>query len=348
MIFVTSLVLVQTFAFVSGDCFFPFVGEVLAKSCDSRRWFRTSPSFSSFVLVGGLPKRHMARIQGEAYVLCGGVCNHLSKSKTSSHSFGATVAAVPAAVSDGLHRRRDRALPPPSQVLTSLPQFKMPVVWTERRQSRKGSNSSVSGFLSTHRSAVRQYTFDIKKSTLNNKCGNNTVDHPKLFASALPKVMKVSQTFRGTSCLLCGRKHDKRHELDMARHIPLIVRFAPSPTGSLHVGGARTALVNHAVIQTCRAQLSELHKGLIENCEPNTNGCIDDGWGYCKTANDVSRVRDLNTKSNPRFILRIDDTDISRNLPNAESELLNDLRLAFALITFCNAQNTGRCQYHVV
>ncbi len=57
-------------------------------------------------------------------------------------------------------------------------------------------------------------------------------------------------------------------------------RFAPSPTGLLHVGGARTAILNWLVAR---------HHG-------------------------------------GSFVLRIEDTDLERNLPGAEAELLDDLR----------------------
>ncbi|MEK6642506.1 MAG: glutamate--tRNA ligase [Planctomycetota bacterium] len=56
-------------------------------------------------------------------------------------------------------------------------------------------------------------------------------------------------------------------------------RFAPSPTGYLHVGGARTALFN---------------------------------WLFCR-------------KHGGRFIVRIEDTDILRNIEGAERKLLDDL-----------------------
>jgi len=61
---------------------------------------------------------------------------------------------------------------------------------------------------------------------------------------------------------------------------PIRVRFAPSPTGYLHVGGARTALFN---------------------------------WLYAR-------------RNNGKFLIRIEDTDIDRNIPGAEDKLLNDLR----------------------
>lgn len=61
---------------------------------------------------------------------------------------------------------------------------------------------------------------------------------------------------------------------------PLRLRFAPSPTGSLHVGGARTALFNYLIAK----------------------------------------------RSGGAFILRIEDTDASRNRSESETALIEDLR----------------------
>ena len=61
---------------------------------------------------------------------------------------------------------------------------------------------------------------------------------------------------------------------------PIRARFAPSPTGHLHVGGARTALFN---------------------------------WLFCR-------------KRGGRLIVRIEDTDVQRNIEGAEQKLLDDLR----------------------
>jgi len=58
------------------------------------------------------------------------------------------------------------------------------------------------------------------------------------------------------------------------------VRFAPSPTGSLHIGGARTALFN---------------------------------WLFAR-------------KNNGVFILRLENTDLERNLPEAEEGIIKSLR----------------------
>ena len=61
---------------------------------------------------------------------------------------------------------------------------------------------------------------------------------------------------------------------------PARTRFAPSPTGHLHLGGARTAL-----------------------------------YAYL-----------LAKKTGGQFILRIEDTDISRTVPGAEQEIIDGLR----------------------
>ena len=60
----------------------------------------------------------------------------------------------------------------------------------------------------------------------------------------------------------------------------IVTRFAPSPTGYLHVGGARTALFN---------------------------------WLLAR-------------KNGGKFLLRIEDTDVKRNTPTAEQQVINDLR----------------------
>ena len=65
---------------------------------------------------------------------------------------------------------------------------------------------------------------------------------------------------------------------------PPRMRFAPSPTGSLHVGGARTALYNWLVAK----------KGQIDN-----------------------------PKSNAAFVLRIEDTDLARSTKGEYSPISN-------------------------
>jgi nondiscriminating glutamyl-tRNA synthetase len=62
--------------------------------------------------------------------------------------------------------------------------------------------------------------------------------------------------------------------------MPVRTRFAPSPTGQLHVGGARTAILNWL--------LARRHGGA--------------------------------------FVLRLEDTDVERNLPGAEAAIVEDLR----------------------
>ncbi len=65
------------------------------------------------------------------------------------------------------------------------------------------------------------------------------------------------------------------------RDLPPRMRFAPSPTGSLHVGGARTALYNWLVAR----------KGRLEYGNGN-----DDGGGGAAA-----------------FVLRVEDTDVARS-----------------------------------
>ncbi|KAL8449174.1 hypothetical protein Emag_003694 [Eimeria magna] len=70
---------------------------------------------------------------------------------------------------------------------------------------------------------------------------------------------------------------------------PLVLRFAPSPTGSLHVGGARTALVNFTLLQ--------------------------EHLSHARASEDLSG----------RLILRIEDTDEARNNVDSEKSLIEDL-----------------------
>ncbi|KAL8436479.1 hypothetical protein ACSSS7_001685 [Eimeria intestinalis] len=79
-------------------------------------------------------------------------------------------------------------------------------------------------------------------------------------------------------------------EFPSAPEAPLVLRFAPSPTGSLHVGGARTALVNFALLQ--------------------------EHLSHTRESKDLSG----------RLILRIEDTDEARNNTDSEKSLLEDLR----------------------
>lgn len=70
------------------------------------------------------------------------------------------------------------------------------------------------------------------------------------------------------------------HDVSMTNTNGVRARFAPSPTGYLHVGGARTALYN---------------------------------WLFCR-------------RHGGTFVLRIEDTDILRNIEGAEQKLIDDLR----------------------
>ncbi|GKY97103.1 hypothetical protein MPSEU_000668800 [Mayamaea pseudoterrestris] len=72
--------------------------------------------------------------------------------------------------------------------------------------------------------------------------------------------------------------------------LPPRMRFAPSPTGSLHVGGARTALYNWLVAK----------KGQLEQRNVYSGGAA--------------------------FLLRVEDTDVARSTKESEESVLADLR----------------------
>jgi glutamyl-tRNA synthetase len=71
-------------------------------------------------------------------------------------------------------------------------------------------------------------------------------------------------------------------------YLSIIFRFAPSPTGSLHVGGARTALYNWLVAK----------KGQLEHSSPTSEAA---------------------------FVLRVEDTDVARSTRESEESVLADL-----------------------
>lgn len=60
-----------------------------------------------------------------------------------------------------------------------------------------------------------------------------------MLASVLQKTVVGFKSIGANKIRLFSR--NRHFEMSMA---PVRVRFAPSPTGSLHVGGARTALFN--------------------------------------------------------------------------------------------------------
>ncbi|CDJ42715.1 glutamyl-tRNA synthetase, putative [Eimeria tenella] len=87
----------------------------------------------------------------------------------------------------------------------------------------------------------------------------------------------------------------------------LVLRFAPSPTGRLHVGGARTALFNFGLLTDHRKHLYD------SEMPPEPPGAPTDSQASARGKRD-------------RFILRIEDTDSSRNDKNMEAEIVRDLR----------------------
>ncbi|XP_026189951.1 uncharacterized protein LOC34619669 [Cyclospora cayetanensis] len=81
---------------------------------------------------------------------------------------------------------------------------------------------------------------------------------------------------------------------------PLVVRFAPSPTGLLHVGGARTALLNFAFLKE--------HQRHLGSPSGSSDVCRAAGGGRS------------------RLILRIEDTDEARSNIDTERALIEDLK----------------------
>lgn len=77
--------------------------------------------------------------------------------------------------------------------------------------------------------------------------------------------------------------------------IPIRMRFAPSPTGSLHVGGARTALYNYLVAK----------KGQLDH--PGTEAA---------------------------FVLRVEDTDVARSTKGTNMFQQNS-KMSFLLMRVC-------------
>ncbi|KAL8275671.1 hypothetical protein Esti_000234 [Eimeria stiedai] len=107
-------------------------------------------------------------------------------------------------------------------------------------------------------------------------------------SSSISSSRTSSSNTRTTRCICELQTGDG--EFASPAEAPLILRFAPSPTGSLHVGGARTALVNFALLQE---HLSHARRS------KNLSG---------------------------RLILRIEDTDEVRNNVDSEKSLIKDLK----------------------
>jgi glutamyl-tRNA synthetase len=80
------------------------------------------------------------------------------------------------------------------------------------------------------------------------------------------------------------------------------VRYAPSPTGSVHLGGLRTALYNYLFAK-------KLHPPSI-------------------TSAATASPSDVSASSPGQFLLRIEDTDQKRLVPGAVDELIHALRWA--------------------
>ena len=76
------------------------------------------------------------------------------------------------------------------------------------------------------------------------------------------------------------------------------VRFAPSPTGGLHVGGARTALYNYLLVQKTKQQELQQDQPQQEQDQPQQQ-----------------QQQEQEQPNGPptAFIVRIEDTDEARS-----------------------------------
>jgi len=91
---------------------------------------------------------------------------------------------------------------------------------------------------------------------------------------------------------------------------PVRVRFAPSPTGNLHVGGARTALFNYLFARSIFH-----HKNSILN-----------GGSSLVLSFLLWGVLGCGFRSKGgKFVLRIEDTDLERSTRESEEAMLKDL-----------------------
>ncbi|KAL8427821.1 hypothetical protein Efla_005429 [Eimeria flavescens] len=120
-----------------------------------------------------------------------------------------------------------------------------------------------------------------------------------------------SSTARGEVHRLCEALREEG--IAFSAGDPLVLRFAPSPTGALHVGGARTALLNYILLEEHRSHLPVSEASFEGNC------------GATHLLSDRAMGRP--SKCLPgRLILRIEDTDEARNTADSEAGLIEDLR----------------------
>lgn len=92
---------------------------------------------------------------------------------------------------------------------------------------------------------------------------------------------------------------------------PVRVRFAPSPTGNLHVGGARTALFNYLFARFIPYFLLLIFLFL--------QYCLVLKLEYFAFWNNDCRSK------GGKFVLRIEDTDLERSTRESEEAMLQDL-----------------------
>ena len=126
-------------------------------------------------------------------------------------------------------------------------------------------------------------------------CGKRILRSAPLFASYLPS----RQLWRCFTSMTATLTSSTSPPPSLS---PVRARYAPSPTGSLHLGGLRTALYNYLLVKQQQKQL--------------------------KAAGD----------SKASFILRIEDTDQKRLVTGATEQLIASLK--WAGLEFDEGQHT--------
>lgn len=137
------------------------------------------------------------------------------------------------------------------------------------------------------------------------------------------RVRLIPELKNSQSLLYCRGNHSYRQSLCSRRRSFSVyasagdggdvrVRFAPSPTGNLHVGGARTALFNYLYARSVPVPCFLLH---FTHWETLFFNCLS-----------LLHYVTLNYRAKGgKFILRIEDTDLERSTKESEEAVLRDL-----------------------
>lgn len=123
-----------------------------------------------------------------------------------------------------------------------------------------------------------------------------------------PNLPFLQQSYTYTSRVFFFRRKFSVNALSQQQSLPVRVRFAPSPTGNLHVGGARTALFNYLFARFHSSLSNNNHKNSIFNSRYSNCGVLI-----------VFRSK------GGKFVLRIEDTDLERSTKQSEEAMLRDL-----------------------